>query len=446
MSSGADPRKARSLRRSVGWIYAFAVFFGVVGAIELVIGGHDVALSHPALGVTTASALLLLTGVFSWVAAWQLDRLCRRTTWEPDLRPACHPVVLVAFVLTIIVGFYAAVSALETPSSQRYFVALAAAGIAAVGVVGLLFFGRDLRLTLPRVGAAVALAVLGTAVGAWEFWYQNRYTPSHAGGAVALHVHLTPLPRQGELDVVRATVDYEAAGGKSVSVVASVYTLTASKLVRCARTATVKRVGDYFQGFLLDPQRVRFMADILEGGPVVLAAGKFVADGKELNPQVPADREFVFCVPHGRYQLLRFRAQLFAVPASIRLSQQSPPQYVLGRDNEVYGYWHIDDPSWFHQLVFGRERWLLMRYELVDPGDKVNRTRPAELAPVTQTFHVLARFPEPTWSRGTPSAETTRKRFDRAQAINAQEPADANEPFADAELPLGQVTDSCPGS
>ena len=297
MSSGADPRKARSLRRSVGWIYAFAVFFGVVGAIEARNRRTRCCAFTSGVGRNDGERFALAHGCLLLGGC-----LAARSLVPPDnvgARPqaACHPVVLVAFVLTIIVGFYAAVSALETPSSQRYFVALAAAGIAAVGVVGLLFFGRDLRLTLPRVGAAVALAVLGTAVGAWEFWYQNRYTPSHAGGAVALHVHLTPLPRQGELDVVRATVDYEAAGGKSVSVVASVYTLTASKLVRCARTATVKRVGDYFQGFLLDPQRVRFMADILEGGPVVLAAGKFVADGKNSTRRFPPTVSSCFAFP-----------------------------------------------------------------------------------------------------------------------------------------------------
>ncbi len=424
-------------------IYAFAVFFLMLGAALIVIGGHDAALARSTLGVTAASALLLLIGSFLWGAAWQLNRLCRHESWMSGTRPACHPVVLVAFLITLLFGVYALFSALGTLGPQRYPVVAAALTIVAAAVLGLFFFGRDVKLTLPRVGGAVALALLGTTIGAWEFWYQNQYIPSHAGGAVALRAQLHRTSGKGAFDVIRATLDYETVGGKSVSVIGSVYTLTGSTVVKCPRAATVHRVGDYFEGFLLDPQRIRFMADVLEETPTVLAAGKFIADGKQLDPNVLANREFMFFVPRREYQLLRFRAQLFAIPASIRLSQRTPPEYVLAGDNELYGYWHIDDDSWLHDLIFGRERWLVMRYELVDPANTADRQKPAKAAPVTQVLHVLARFPNPTWSEGRPSPEATKDLFEQPQAINAQEPGDANEPFADSELPLQKVAETC---
>jgi len=57
------------------------------------------------------------------------------------------------------------------------------------------------------------------------------------------------------------------------------------------------------------------MTDVWEERPAtVLAAGKFLGDGKRLDPNVPSSREFAFFVPGHRYQLLRLRAQLFAIP------------------------------------------------------------------------------------------------------------------------------------
>jgi len=197
---------------------------------------------------------------------------------------------------------------------------------------------------------------------------------------------------------------------------------------------------------LLDPQKIRFMSDVVEQAPAVLAAGKFVADGKRLDPNVPANREFVFFVPHRQYQLLRFRAQVFAVPASVRLSQRSPPEYVrLAGDNELYGYWHIDDSSWLHDLVFGRGRWLVIRYELVDPGDTTDRAKPADVVLAGQVLYVLARFAKPSWREGRPNPEATMKLFDHAGAINSQEPRDASEPFADSELALERIDTNCDG-
>jgi len=430
--------------KQVAQISAFALFFLILAAALFVIGGHDAALSHSTVGATADSALLLFVGIFLVTAAWRLDRMCRHEVWRSGRRPPCHPIVLAAFAVMILFGLYLTFSALGTSEGmQRYVVVTAALAIVSVGALGLLLFGRDVKLTLPRVGA-VALGLLGTTVGAWQFWYQNQYVPSHAGGTVSLKVQLRRIGHEGAFDVIRAALDYEAIGGKSVSVVGSVYTLTGSNVAQCPRAATVSRVGDYFAGFLLDPQRVRFMADVVEQAPTVLAAGKFVADGKRLDPDVPANREFIFFVPRHRYQLLRFRAQLFAIPASVRLSQRSPPEYVpLPGDNELYGYWHIDDDSWLHDLVSGRERWLVLRYELVDPGNTADRLKPAKTTPVTQVLHVLARFPNGTWGKSRPNAKATKALFEQPGAINAQEPRDASEPFADSELPLQRVLAKC---
>ena len=407
------------------------------------VGAHDAALAQPTLGETSASALLLVGGILLVLAAASLDKLVRRDPWKNRTRPPCQPIVLVACLLTILFGVYVLFSGLGTPAQQRWVVVAVALVIIGAAAAGLVLFGRDVELTLPRVGTAVALTLLGTAIGAWEFWYQHQYVPAHAGGAVSLKVDLTRAGEQGSFDVIRATLDYQAIGGKSVAAVGSVYSLTGSRVVRCPRSATVTQVEGALKGALLDPQRIRFMADVLEQPPSVLAAGKFVADGKRLDPDVPADREFVFLVPKHRYQLLRFRAQLFAVPASVPLSHRMRPEYKrFDGDNELYGFWRIDDDSWLHDLLTGRERWLVMRYELVDPSSRASK-QPAQAALVSQALHVVARFPDPTWSEGLPSRTATQEMFSQGRTINSLELGNASEPFADSELPLESPVDTC---
>ena len=287
-------------------------------------------------------------------------------------------------------------------------------------------FGQEVRVTIPRVGA-IALAVLGAAVSASQFWYQNEYGPSQAGRAVALRADLVRQRRQAATDVVRATIRLEAVSGASLSVVGSAYTLTGARVVRCDRRdrAGVTEVAEVFRGFLIDPQRSRFAADVREQQPsTVLAAGKFVGDGRRLEPGVPYFRDIVFHVERGRYQLLRFRAELFAISGGVNLTQTTPPTYDLGKDNFLYGFWPVDDDSWLRDLIYGRERWLVIRYELVSEAGKTN---------AAPDLRVTARLTDATWTHGRPS-------LDEAQALfNKTRLTDPAEPFATTELPLEDI-------
>jgi hypothetical protein len=449
----------RSLRRQdvvpstrsvlVAGIYAFAAFLLTLGVTAIVIGVHDAAIARTSFGVTAASVVLVVVGVTLFIAGCHLIRLSKKSRWEWGVvRPPCRPIVLVAFVLTVLLGVYVFFAAIQTRGTQRLVVVSVALALIGVALAGLRVFGKDARVTLPRLGA-IALALVGTAIGAWQFWYQNQYVPARAGRAVALKVSMHLAGEQRAHHVVRATVEYEDIGGRSLSVIGSAYTLTGSRVIRCHRTAAVESVRPFFSGFLLDPQRSRFMADAWEiQPPTVLAAGKFVGDGKRLEPDVPSGRTLVFFVPRRRYQLLRFRAQLFAIPASVELS--SLPRYeTFAGDNYLYGYWHVEDDSWLHDLVYGRERWVVMRYELVhDP--KTTSTDPKTTS-TSSDLRVTALFPDPTWNRGRPSEAQVHELFGvlevapgrfknaREDPVLAERPNDASEPFADTEVALEDV-------
>jgi hypothetical protein len=402
-------------------IHAYAAFFGAIGLTALIVGIHDSAIADASLGVSLESGLMVIAGLVFGVGAYELASLSRK---NPP--PPCKQRVLIAFLLLIVVGVYIFFSVIGTGGVQRTIVVVFSLALIAVALAGLRYFWHDAGVAFPRIATTVAIGLIGTGIGISEFWYQNGYVPTHLGRAVSLTVSLERVTEQKNFDVVRATIDYEDLGGTGVSVVGSTYTLTGSRLVRCARPATPKAVAGVFLRSLVDPQRSRFMAQVWEIQPAsVLAAGKFVGDGKRLDENVPADRELIFYVPRGRYQLLRLRAQLFAIPASIPLSQSTSPTFsnLLG-DSDLYGFWRVDDNSWLHDLIYGRGHWIVLRYELAETPH-ANTASP--------DLRVTARFPDPTWSKGEPDAAAVRKLF------AGPEPSDASEPFADTELALEPI-------
>jgi len=392
----------------------FTVVFALLGPAAVVVGVHDASVASGNLGALIGAMLLVGIGAVVLVAAAQLA-----------VRPAAGgDVVLVAFALQALLGVYVFFTAIGAPGSQRPIAALTGVLLVAVAVLGLFHYRGSLRMAGRRLGFATALTLVVTLIGFWQFWYQNQYVPGHAGRAVSLDVQLVPVGAQNGYDVVRATIGYQDVGGRDVTVIGSTYTLTGSRVVSCSRSPTPKAVQQVLGGYSVDPQRSRYMTDVWEEQPAsLLAAGKFVADGKRLDANVPATRRLLFFVPRGRFQLLRLRAQLFAISASVPLLPKKADVTFPG-DDDLYAVWTVADNSWFHDLVNGRSRWVVSRYEDV--------SEPAKTV-VSPDFRVTARFPAPSWSAARPGEATI-------QALFVQpSPSDSSEPFGDDELSLEPV-------
>jgi hypothetical protein len=427
-----------SRTRAVVAVRVFAAFFFVAGGAALVVGFHDVTVAHSNLSVVLASVVLILSGALFVAAAVTLLSIGRRAAWADEAtRPPSKDPVPIAFLVAFLVGCYVFFTGIGATGVQRSIVLGFSVLLMVAGIAGAWFFWRDVHFSLVRVGASIALTVVGIAVGVSEFWYQNQYAPSHLGRAVSLQADMKVVGHQRDYDVLSVTLNYQALGGTKVTVVGSTYTLTGSRVVRCERTATSSRVGDVLGGskknekkpsFLVDPQTSRFTAGTLEERPAtVLAAGKFVGDEKRLDPDVPQSRQMIFYVPRGQYQLLRFRAQLFSLPASVALSQTTPPTpRRLKGNNNLYLLWPVGDDSWLHDLLTGRQRWLVALYTIVDePGNKA----------ASPVMRVTARFLPPTWNESTPGDPVIRQLFATPQV------SEASEPFADAELSVEPVTE-----
>jgi hypothetical protein len=419
--------------RAVAALYVFAALLTAVAVVSLVLGIHDASLSRSSFGLIVSSAMLLSVGVVLAIVAAQLVALARSRPWDGGERPPCRPVVLVGFLSTILLAVFVFFSGARGGGPQRPVVIAVAVGLLVLGAAGLRFFGSDARVNLPRLGG-IALGLVGTLFAASQFWYQNQFVPARAGRSVALKATLALDGRQKTSDVVRARLEYEDVGATSVAVIGSAYTLTGSRLVKCSRLSPAEAVKEVFAGFLVDPQRSRYMTEEWEEQPPdLLATAKFVGDGKRLNPDVAASRDIVFLVPHGQYQLLRLRAQLFAIPATVELSSSALPTYEFLDDNALYGFWHVEDDSWLHDLLYGRERWVVLRYDLVNRV--AGRPPPKQASP---DIRVSVRFPDPTWSSGRPSAEKAQRLFEQPA------PSDSSEPFANSELAVGDLAQRTP--
>ena len=307
----------------VATVRCFTAFFVVAGIAALVVGLHDVVLPGGRIGILFTGLMLVLSGAVFIGAAWQLIPIGLPQTWSEE-QPPCKQPVPVAYLVSILLGGSVFFGALAGTGTQRAFVIGVSLLFIVVGSVGFALFWNEIEVSIVRVGAGVALTIAGLLVGVWEFWYQNHYVPSHLDRAVGVQVGLKKLRVQGGYDVLSATFGYQDVGDRTIVVLGSDYTLTGSAVVRCPRPATPKGEAKIFGGALPDPQR-RFMSDVWEVRPAtVLAAGRFVADGKRLGPNVPASRQMIFYVPHDRYQLLRLRAQAFAISDSVPLADQLP--------------------------------------------------------------------------------------------------------------------------
>jgi hypothetical protein len=423
----------------VATVRFLAGFFLVAGLAALVVGVHDVSLTGGRLGVLFPGVLLVLAGVLFLGAVWRLIPIARHEKRPRGERPPCQEPVPVALLVSILLGVYVFFGAQAGAGTQRAIVTASSLLFMAAGILGFVLFWSQLKKSTARVSAGVALTVVGLAIGGWEFWYQNQYIPSHLDRAVSVQVSLKKLGIQAGNDVLSATLDYEDVGGRAVVVLGSDYTLTGSTVVPCHRQPTAESVAKtYFTNALPDPQRSRFMSDVWEVQPsTVLAVGRFVADGKNLAPNVPGSRQLIFYVPHNTYQLLRFRAQVFAISAAVPLADQSLPSKhppykgpasvqpiprTIG-DNDLYDLWKLGENGWFQALLAGRRGWIVTRYELV-------QTSPTENQPVSPDLRVTARSPGPSWSGNAPSDAQIKSLF------RTVPPLDTTETFADTELPL----------
>jgi hypothetical protein len=399
-------------------------FFLVAGIAALVVGVHDVSFAGGRLAVLVPGVLLVLAGALFIGSVWQLVPIGRPGKWPKGKRPLCEQPVPVAFLVSILLGVYIFFGALPGQGAQRAIVIVVSLVFMAVGALGFALFWSEIEVSLVRLGAGIALTVAGLLIGVWEFWYQNQYVPSHLYRAVSVRADLKKADERGGYDVLSATLGYQDVGGRAVIVLGSDYTLTGSTVVPCSRPATPKGETDILSGPLPDPQRSRFMSDVWEVKPAtVLAAGRFVTDGKRLGPNVPASRQLIFYVLHDRYQLLRLRAQVLGVSASVPLVDQPPVRADIP-DNDLYDLWKVGESGWSQRLLSGWRGWIVTRYEIVsEPGAKTS----------SPDLRVTARIPSPSWSGEAPSTDQITSLFERAPAV------DTTETFADAELPAAPV-------
>jgi hypothetical protein len=397
---------------------AFAIFFGLLGAASLMVGGHDATLASGGLGVTLVGAFLVIAAVVVLAGTVALVGARVNAFGSPE---GCASVALVASLVAALIGFYVLVSALRADDPGAIVLAVAII-IVVGGLGGVAYFGRGKQLTLARAGTG-AVGLVGTILAAWQFWYTNDYVPSHSGANVTVTARLEVLPQSGPFSNVRATLSAVNRGDTKITVVGSVYTLTGSRMIERNRPPRMRPL-DVFDGLIPDPQVVRFSRYTTEeGAPRAIATGKFIGDRQDLEAGQETSRKLTFSFPSGYYNVIRIRAQVFAI-RGLRLSLTDPVEIVACPNRgRVFSFWPIADDSWVRDLVEGRHRWIVIEYVMLDAN--------GDVSPSGSLAYVTARFPSASWQKERPSVKEALHLFDRALAVE-----DVNEVFAADEVVL----------
>ena len=123
-------------------VYAFVVFFAILGGAALVVGAHDVAIGSGTVGLTVLSVLFLGVGILLVVAAYELAKAKRRSDLIAGERPRSRAIVLAALLSTIFVGVYLFFAAIRTSGTQHLVVVVTALVVVVIAALGLRYFGR----------------------------------------------------------------------------------------------------------------------------------------------------------------------------------------------------------------------------------------------------------------------------------------------------------------
>ena len=224
-------------------------------------------------------------------------------------------------------------------------------------------------MTVPRVGALV-LAIAGATLAPGSSGTRTSM-PVQAGRAVALRANLVHETAQRDEDVVRATVNYEAVAGKSLSVVGSAFTLpvheSCGAIARNEPTCLRSPTRSKFSG---RPAAILLLRRCRELQPAPCWPRGSSSETAGGSSQSPVRAPVRLSRSPRQVRVAAVPRRVVRISGAVNLSERTRPEYELGADGYMYGFWHVDDDSWLSDLVYGRERWLVIRYELVrERGD-----------------------------------------------------------------------------
>lgn len=351
---------------------AIAEFLAVVGIFGLVVGIHDVTLRDEPLAVRIVGALLLASGVLLLVASGLLRQVARR---KADMTVLRGRLALSACLVVALGASFFAIAELASFDKSALVLGLAVL-VAALGLASLVFLRRVTRVTFGKVGPAI-IALVGTAFGVFQFWYEQQYLPTREPPALEATGELKPMGAvAGGLQAYQATLTLKNVGTTKVIALAGAYAVSGAKLVAQSADARPKAVLGPFLSPAIDPYVGRFSRYAQEKGTSVIQAGKPFAENTYFAPGQELTREYDIVVPACRYSLLRLRVHLVvAKGALLRVGDKANvrPGYFIdpGRIG-VYEVWPIEDNSWVHDILYGKEESILVNYvsrqKRFDPG------------------------------------------------------------------------------
>jgi hypothetical protein len=351
---------------------AIAELFAVAGIFGLVIGAHDLALRDEAPGIRVVGALLLASGVLLAVASFLLSRVVYR---KAPMTVATGRVALSSCLALAVGASFFAIAELESFNKSAIVLVLAIL-TALAGVASLVFLRIVTKVTIGKVGPTI-IALVGTAFAVFQFWYEQQYLPTREPPALEATAKLEPTGTVADgLRAYRVTVTLKNVGSTKVLALAGAYSVGGSKLVPLDATGTPKDVLAPFRSTAIDPYAGRFSRHSREEPSAVIQALKLFAENRYFEPGEELTREYAVFVPRCNYSLLRLRVHVVVAKGTLlRMRNQAslgPGFFSDPGRLGVYGQWHIEDNSWVHDILDGKEESILVNYvsrqKRFDPG------------------------------------------------------------------------------
>lgn len=341
----------------------FSPFLLGLGLLAVGAGVHDLGLEDAPFAVNALAAAFVGAGVVFLTGGYVLVSGRRAALSKTSAR---WP--LAGFVAGAITGFFLFIAELRS-LSVSVLVVMAALLVVAVSLLGAKVLWAQ-GVKLGDLGK-LALAVLGTAFGLFQFWYANQYVPQVSYPAAHASASLEAASPVGDPATYRAQVTLKNEGKTRLVILASAYYITESALKPAKATETLDALARPFKttpngvSDVWMAQVARYSRYEREAKARVVQSGRLIPAGWYLEPGQEVSREYaVRAAPESR-SILRLVAH-FAVAKGDAFELGVEPSFRPKRqDSVVVSEWPVKNDSVLRWLLDG-ETVILVNYP-VDP-------------------------------------------------------------------------------
>jgi hypothetical protein len=367
----ARPRPAAAASSLSARARLVAGWFLLVGAVGLVVAGHDLLFASD-LGPRVLAAAVFAICLGLVVSSVGLER---EQAW------AFAPAVVSGFGATLASGLCFVAQWSNYIHDARLFLWAGLAASLGLGTVVLWREGRvDLGLfARRRVQALASLLSIGAVVSVAQFWNAAVRVPPTAAPSVTIVPRLKELPGNGPMRRLHGTIQVRNTSETKVWVLGALYNVLGGRAYD--RPKSLGEFSEAMQSTFVTPSLLDSASrHVTKGYKRVIETGQLLGPGTYFVPGDEATFDLAVYAPKDAYDLVRLEATLLlgkdslvledarqptgcdvadepVVPAAVRAeAEQEPAQPCATTESgvrSIVAEYPVRDTSWFGRLFRG---------------------------------------------------------------------------------------------